>query len=119
MYRDPDLLKLAQGQPCILQALDNCLGESETTVAAHSNQLVHGKGRGLKAEDCYSIWACSRCHSWLDQGKGSKIEKNAHFDDRWPYQVYEWKKIYLDPLKKAWKREAAKKVLKYLEVFPE
>jgi len=70
-----------------------------------------------KAEDCYSIWACARCHSWLDQGKGSKIEKNAHFDERWPYQVYEWRKIYLDPLARLWKREAAERVLKYLNIF--
>jgi len=116
MYRDKDLLKLAENQPCILQALSNCLGESETTVSAHSNQLVHGKGRGLKSEDCYSIWACSRCHAWLDQGKGSKIDKNAHFDERFPYQVWEWKKIANDKLQKPWKVDAAQKVLNYLQV---
>jgi len=117
MYRDSDLLKLAQGQPCVLQAIDNCLGESDTTVSAHSNQLVHGKGRGLKAEDCYTIWSCSRCHSWLDQGNASKEEKNAHFDERFPYQVWEWKKIYQDPLAKEWKRDTCMRVLEYLEVI--
>jgi hypothetical protein len=117
MYRDKDLLKLAENQPCILQALDDCMGESDTTVSAHSNQLKHGKGKGIKAEDCYTIWACAKCHAWLDQGGGTKQDKHLLFNERFPYQVFEWKQIYLDPLQKPWKREAAERVLKYLEVF--
>jgi ferredoxin len=45
-------------------------------VAAHSNQLRHGKGMGIKAHDCYIAWACSNCHAEIDQGnKLSRQEK--------------------------------------------
>ena len=35
--------------------------------AAHSNWSEHGKGRGIKADDTYTIPLCHRCHQWLDQ----------------------------------------------------
>ena len=71
IYRDNNLLALAQGEPCLLRATRHCLGsEGSTTVSAHSNELRHGKGRSIKAEDVYSVWACYPCHTWLDQGSG-------------------------------------------------
>ena len=52
MYRDPDLLKLAQGQRCLLNVHPYCDDdEGSTTVACHSNELIHGKGKGIKADD--------------------------------------------------------------------
>ena len=45
-------------------------------VAAHSNQLRDGKGRGLKAHDYRIAALCYRCHMELDQGpKMSKEER--------------------------------------------
>jgi hypothetical protein len=38
-------------------------------VAAHSNQLRDGKGRGIKAHDYRIAALCFGCHSELDQGK--------------------------------------------------
>jgi hypothetical protein len=38
-------------------------------VAAHSNQLRDGKGRGLKAHDYRIAALCYTCHMDLDQGK--------------------------------------------------
>lgn len=41
-----------------------------TTVgiqAAHSNFMQHGKGRGIKADDSYTIPLCHECHSSFDQ----------------------------------------------------
>lgn len=35
--------------------------------AAHSNWAEHGKGRGVKADDAYTIPLCVKCHQWLDQ----------------------------------------------------
>ena len=35
--------------------------------AAHSNFAEHGKGRGIKADDNYTIPLCHNCHTWLDQ----------------------------------------------------
>jgi len=79
MYRDPDILKLAQGQPCLINCHPYCLGdEGSTTVSAHSNQLIHGKGRGLKADDCMSVWACHRCHAHLDSGDFLSKEKKQN-----------------------------------------
>jgi hypothetical protein len=47
-----------------------------TVVAAHSNQLRDGKGRGIKANDYRVAALCYRCHMELDQGKDlSKLER--------------------------------------------
>jgi hypothetical protein len=43
-------------------------------VAAHSNQLRDGKGRGLKASDYRIASLCYSCHSEIDQGK--KLDKS-------------------------------------------
>ena len=64
-YRDRHLLDLAEGQGCT-----NC-GSELGVVAAHSNQLEHGKGKSHKAHDCFTAWLCIRCHRWLDQGTGT------------------------------------------------
>ena len=115
MYRDADLLKLAQGQPCLLNVHPYCDGDlGESTVACHSNQLIDGKGKGLKADDCMSVWGCYRCHTWLDQGDKSKKEKAKIFDDAWYRQVQEWNKLADSPTIKPWRREAARKVLEHI-----
>jgi hypothetical protein len=52
-----------------------------TVVAAHSNQLRDGKGRGLKAHDYRIAALCYRCHMELDQGlKMSKEERVNMFE---------------------------------------
>ena len=45
-----------------------CGREDGTVVAAHSNQLRDGKGRGLKAHDFRVAALCFTCHSAIDQG---------------------------------------------------
>jgi hypothetical protein len=115
MYRDPDLLKLAQGQPCLLQCHPYCLGdEGSTTVAAHSNQILHNKSKGLKADDCMSVWACHKCHEWIDQGPESRKKKFKIFNEAWYKQVGEWHKIAQNPTIKPWRKEAAERVLKHI-----
>ena len=50
-------------------------------MAAHSNQLRDGKGRGLKAHDYRIAALCFRCHTELDQGtKMSKAERVDMFE---------------------------------------
>ena len=45
-------------------------------VAAHSNQLRDGKGKGIKAHDYRIAALCFTCHSDLDQGsRMSKQER--------------------------------------------
>jgi len=64
MYRNAKLLKEVAKLPC-----QHCGLDDETTVAAHSNQLRDGKGRGLKANDYRIATLCFSCHANLDQGK--------------------------------------------------
>ena len=69
--------------------------------AAHSNQMQHGKGRGIKSSDEYTAALCLKCHYEIDQGKElSKEERqrkwhHAHIatiaklcdQDSWPVDV--------------------------------
>lgn len=72
-------MKACRDLPC-----QHCSIDDGTTVAAHSNQLLDGKGKGIKAHDYRVAALCFRCHSRLDQGSDlSKIERvemweNAH-----------------------------------------
>jgi hypothetical protein len=71
MYRNKKLLEILRKSPC------QCCGrEDGTVVAAHSNQLRDGKGRGIKAHDYRTAALCYKCHMDLDQGKDlSKSER--------------------------------------------
>jgi len=71
MYRNKKLLELVRQSPC-----QNCGTRDGTIVAAHSNQLRDGKGRGIKASDYRVAALCYGCHMELDQGnKLSKEER--------------------------------------------
>jgi hypothetical protein len=79
IYRNKKLLELVRQCPC-----QQCGIEDGTVVAAHSNQLRDGKGRGLKAHDYRIAALCFRCHTELDQGtkmlKAERVEfwEEAH-----------------------------------------
>jgi hypothetical protein len=73
MYRSKKLLEVVRQSPC-----QCCGAEDGTVVAAHSNQLRDGKGRGIKASDFRIAALCFRCHSELDQG--SKMTKQERVD---------------------------------------
>ena len=62
--RSKALLEAARKIPC-----QWCGADDGTIVAAHSNQLAHGKGRGIKAGYNYIASLCYLCHTELDQGK--------------------------------------------------
>lgn len=93
---NPALLKMAQGKPCLLRV--KCDGSpSETTVAAHSNSQKHGKGMGRKADDCYTVWACARCHTWLDSSySATGEERQTAFEAAHKRQVKAWEKMFTD-----------------------
>lgn len=74
-YRNRALLDLADGAECAI-----CGAQDGTVVAAHSNQSRHGKGAGIKAEDCFTAALCYSCHSRLDQGGVSRERASTLFD---------------------------------------
>ena len=82
-YRNPQLLKLAKDAPCAI-----CCSYG-TTVSAHSNLLEHGKGMGRKADDCYIAFLCQKCHSRIDQGAGTYLEKKQEWFEAMA-KTYHW-----------------------------
>jgi len=77
MYRNRKLLDACRELPC-----QNCGISDGTVVAAHSNQLKDGKGRGLKAHDYRVASLCYKCHMELDQGKDlSKQERTELWEE--------------------------------------
>jgi hypothetical protein len=77
IYRNKKLLELVRQCPC-----QSCGTQDGTVVAAHSNQLRDGKGRGMKAHDYRIAALCYRCHMELDQGtKMTKAERTESWDE--------------------------------------
>lgn len=81
MYRSPKLLAMAKEAPVCFGCQATNVGQ---VVAAHSNQLRDGKGKGLKADDFRIAYLCGACHYELDQGKNMSRDgrilfwENAH-----------------------------------------
>ncbi|WP_151742980.1 MULTISPECIES: hypothetical protein [unclassified Acinetobacter] len=49
--------------------------------AAHSNSSKHGKSRGIKASDEFTIPLCFKCHSAFDKFElGTRQESEAMFE---------------------------------------
>ena len=59
--RDNDRLKAIRKMICC-----GC-GADAPSQAAHSNFGIHGKGKGVKADDKYTLPMCHKCHANLDQ----------------------------------------------------
>ena len=77
MYRNKRLLEIARQFPC-----QSCGIDDGTVVAAHSNQLRDGKGKGIKAHDYRIASLCFKCHFELDQGsKMSKTERVEFWEE--------------------------------------
>jgi ferredoxin len=77
VYRNKKLLEVVRQSPC-----QHCGRQDGTVVAAHSNLLKDGKGRGIKASDYRIAALCFTCHSELDQGnKMSREERKEMWED--------------------------------------
>ncbi|MDP7799253.1 DUF968 domain-containing protein [Acinetobacter baumannii] len=50
--------------------------------AAHSNSGKHGKGKGIKADDKYTIPLCHNCHQWFDQYRGMGLVESKEWFDK-------------------------------------
>lgn len=74
--RDAKRLAAIRKLPCV-----RC-GQSPSQ-AAHSNSSKHGKGRGIKASDEFTVPLCHKCHFQFDTFQlGSRAESEAMFE-RW------------------------------------
>ena len=72
--RDAKRLAAVRLLPCV-----KC-GNPESQ-AAHSNSAKHGKGRGIKASDLFTISLCHSCHFQFDTFQlGNRAESEAMFD---------------------------------------
>lgn len=76
---DKRLRDACAGEPCYLRVRAICLGRHESVVDCHSNELAHGKGKGLKARDEFTVPGCGPCHYWLDFGPAPRAEKFGTF----------------------------------------
>lgn len=89
-FRSQALLKAAHRFP--LRAL---CGKHGYTVAAHSNELRHGRGIGHKAPDFKTAYLCGDpggCHDLVDgrAGKLTKDEKRAMWREAHERTVALW-----------------------------
>ncbi len=117
-WRLQRLLDMAEGRPCLLHIPGVCNHDPATTVAAHSNLSIHGKGAHRKADDVFTVWACANCHAWLDQGPAPKADKEAAFVRAHADQVLAWRRIANDPHESEPDRRAARAALERLEALP-
>ena len=73
--RDSKRLAAIRKLPCIRCGNPN-------SQAAHSNSAKHGKGRGIKSSDQFTIPLCAICHAAFDRFElGSRAESEAMFKE--------------------------------------
>lgn len=95
-FRNRALLDLANGQQC-----KNC-GGSIGVVSAHSNSMLHGKGKSHKAHDCFVAWLCQRCHEWLDQGLSA--DPTVRFNGSRADKAEMWQRAANETLLEMWRQ---------------
>lgn len=67
------LRKLAKGRECQVRIPGVCNFNPETTVLAHY-RLSGTCGTGMKPPDLLGAWACSACHSLIDQERDFRLD---------------------------------------------
>lgn len=106
-YRDPHLLKMARGRVPVAQCFLTQHDTAETTVAAHPNGYIFGKGGASKAHDFLVIYIGYHAHAWLDQSTASREEKEAFYWTALRNQLCLYESIMNDPYDYAKDRRSA------------
>jgi hypothetical protein len=70
VFRSEKYLALVRKLPCA-----QC--GAKPSQAAHSNLLIHGKGKQIKASDAATFPLCRDCHAHFDQGGVASEEAEA------------------------------------------
>jgi hypothetical protein len=76
-HRSKPLRDSARDEPCIVCGTDG------TTVWAHSNEVEHGKGMGIKAHDLLGLYLCATCHGAYDQ-RLDREQRRKFFREYYP-----------------------------------
>lgn len=95
-FRNEKLRVLCQGKTCC-----NCGSEDGTAVGAHSNQSIHGKGKSIKADDCFTCPLCYRCHAWLDQN-GTSMDPTELYNPTRADKAEMWNRAFFVWTLKLW-----------------
>ena len=78
--RSPKRLAEIRKLPCVRCGNPN-------SQAAHSNSAKHGKGRGIKAGDSFTVPLCHSCHFQFDTFQlGNRAESEVMFE-KWLVRV--------------------------------
>ena len=78
--RSPKRLAEIRKLPCVRCGNPN-------SQAAHSNSAKHGKGRGIKSSDQFTVSLCFKCHAAFDRFElGNRAESEAMFE-KWLVKV--------------------------------
>ena len=74
--RSKAIRNAANGEPC---TWPGCGVNDGTTVLAHSDMSIHGKGMKRKAEDVFSAFLCGRHHAIYGGKDMPREEKEWYF----------------------------------------
>lgn len=113
--RNPAIMDMARGRPCLLQAPYTMHHDPATTVGCHGNGSQFEKGAHRKADECFVVWGCFECHSWLDQGSASAHEKERVFHLGMFRQMLAWEQVAASESEPARFRKAAEWALDHLQ----
>lgn len=113
--RNPAVMDMARGRPCLLQAPYTMHHDPATTVGCHGNGHQFEKGAHRKADECFVVWGCYECHSWLDQGSASAEEKERVFHLGMFRQMLAWEQVAASESEPARFRKAAEWALDHLQ----
>jgi hypothetical protein len=116
--RNPALLEMAQGRPCLLCPEGRCHCTPGSVVACHSNLGIHGKAGARKADDQYSVWGGDQAHFDLDRSGKDAGEKETAFMRAHMRQVQAWRVVATDASEPERFRKAARWALDQLGASP-
>jgi len=71
-HKSKKIMQFARGQDCLLR-LPCCNHNPETTVAAHVS--FSGGGMGSKPSDTEIVFACSDCHTYIDNHQETRNDQ--------------------------------------------
>lgn len=115
-HRNPALLEMARGRECIACTLSGvAICTPDSVVAAHSNQGIHGKAKGRKADDFWSVWLGYEHHHFLDASTAEKEIKVKMFADCHAKQVDLWEEVAYSSSESARFKQAALWALNHLK----